>query len=776
MKKLKKKLNKLCFIAASVIVASCSSTKSVPENDFLYTGAKLNIEGDSLSKKEKENLKKVFSESLIPKPNKKFLGLRPKLYIYNSVGEPKKDKGFKYWLKNKVGEKPVLLSDVDIPFNLDLIENTGENLGYFNISARFDTIAKNKMASITYNVEPQTQYVIESVHFPSDSTLIGKEIAKLSDKSLLKIGKPFSLETIKKERERIDVSLKERGFYYFDPGNIIVQVDSTVTKHRVNLNVKVKNDTPELAKNQYTIDKIYIYSDYNLRRNRQRTARMAFEEDRFVPENNIFIIDPQMKFKSKIYDRALYFKSGDLYNRTNHNLTLNRLINLGTFKFVKNQFVLRDSLSNKFDVYYYLTPNDFKSLQLETMGKSNSASYVGGEAKFNWRHRNFFKAAELFTASLYTAIDFQVGGNKEAKNIYRIGSKFSLAWPRIIAPFPFHSSSAFVPRTRVELGYEFQNRTQLYRLHNFNASFGYLWKENALREHDLKIIDITYVTPDKIFDEYQTQMDDKNNPNAEALRRVVEKQLIFGPVYSYVYTNTMLPKKHTFYYKGTLDLSANLTGLIMGANAKKDSIKSVLGVPFSQYAKMEHDFRYYLKLDERSQVAMRFTGGLAYPYGNSEKMPFSKQFFVGGSNSVRAFRARTLGPGSYDPRDVTSKFFHDQAGDIKLEANVEYRTKIAGFVNGAVFVDAGNVWLLNEDKDKPGGKFSKEFLSEVAIGAGVGLRFDFSILILRTDFSIPIRVPYYEKGNRWSFNEIDFSDKRWRKDNLMLNIAIGYPF
>ena len=272
-------------------------------------------------------------------------------------------------------------------------------------------------------------------------------------------------------------------------------------------------------------------------------------------------------------------------------------------------------------------------------------------------------------------------------------------------------------------------------------------------------------------------MNDENNRNAEALKRVVEKQLIFGPVYSYTYTTTMFPRKHTFYYKGLLDLSANLTGLISGANAEKGDEKTILGVPYSQYLKMEHDFRYYLKLNDKSQIATRFIGGVAYPYGNSVHMPFSKQFFVGGSNSVRAFRARTLGPGSYDPRtEERSSYFHDQAGDIKLEANVEYRANLVSFLNVGVFVDAGNVWLFNEEESRPGGKISKDFLSEIAVGAGIGLRFDFNILVLRTDFAMPLRIPYLPKGDRWSFNEIDFSSKQWRRDNLMLNIAIGYPF
>lgn len=782
MNKLPQKLNKAIFAATALFLVGCSNTKFIPQGDYLFTGASINIINDSLPKSKKNELKNVLEESLTPKPNTSILGLRPKLWVYNRVSEPKKESGFKYWLKYKVGEKPVHLSDVDIPFNLNLIENTGENMGYFNITSSYDSLSKNKRVKISYNVSPRTQYVINKVTFPADSTILSKEINKTVEKTLLKANQPFNLNAIKAERERIDAALKENGFYYFDPDNIIVQVDTTAVKHMVNLNVKVKSNTPELARKQFTIDKIYIFSDYNLRNTRNRRGLVRADIDTVLWKENSYIIDPKQKFRPQIYNRALYFKSGDLYNRSNHNLTLSRLISLGTFKFVKNQFVLSDSLENKFNAYYYLTPHEFKSLQLETLGKSNSASYVGGEVNFNWRHRNFFKGAELFTATLYTAIDFQVGGDKDSNNIYRVGSKFSLSWPRIIAPFKFESSSAFVPRTKVELGYEFQNRTQLYTLHNFNASFGYLWKENALREHDLKLLEVTYISPEKISEKYRADMEE-TYPNSEeytaeakSLQRVVEKQLIFGPVYTYTFTNTMLPKKHTFYYKGLLDLSANLTGLISGANAKTDSLKTILGVPYSQYIKTEHDFRYYLKLDETSQIATRFIAGVAYPYGNSTQMPFSKQFFVGGSNSIRAFRARTLGPGSFDPRNSVSTFFHDQAGDIKLEANIEYRKKMVSFLNVAAFVDAGNVWLFNPEKGREGGDFSSDFLSEIAVGGGVGLRFDFSILILRLDLSIPLRIPYYPDGDRWTFNEINFKDKQWRRDNLMLNIAIGYPF
>src|SRR5690606_32807338 len=306
---------------------------------------------------------------------------------------------------------------------------------------------------------------------------------------------------------------------------------------------------------------------------------------------------------------------------------------------------------------------------------------------------------------------------------------------------------------------------------NFNASFGYVWKENARKEHDLKLLYITLVSPANVTPKYDSLAE-----KSSALRRVVEKQLIFGPIYTYTYTNTMLPKTNTIYYRGLLDLAGKLTGLFTGANAKKDKQKEIFDIPFSQYAKVENDFRFYHKFAEKTSFASRVIAGLAYPYGNSEHIPFSRQFFAGGSNSIRAFRARTLGPGSYDPRTQLDGVFFDQSGDIKLELNAEYRANLYKFLNVAVFADAGNIWLVNEDPERPGAKFSKDFLSEIAVGAGVGLRLDFSILILRLDLAMPLKVPYYEKGDRWTFDKINFGDSSWRKDNLILNIAIGYPF
>lgn len=762
------------FLFGFLFLFSCSGTKFLADDEFLYVGANIEVENDDLSRKERKNLTAELEDKLVPEPNSSFLGMRPRLFFYNITKEPEKDSGFRHWLKYRVGEEPVLLRDVDREFNREIIENYAQNKGFFNVRANYDTTTRNKKAKVEYTVFPGSRYYIQQVDFELDSSTIHKEIAALVDETLLHPEEAFDLDEIKAERERIDRGLKERGFYYFSADNIIVQADSTVSdQHKVDLNVKLKDDTPELAKQQFSIDKVIVFPNYNIEDVKLGKYGIPQHVDSLptYAYKDKFIIDHENKFKPKIFDRALYFKSGDLYNRENHNLSLSRLINLGVFKFVKNEFVISDSLNNKFDVYYMLTPREVQSLRLEVLGRTNSANYAGSEVNLNWTNRNIFRGAEHLKVSVFGSFDVQLGGPKDAKNIFRAGANAQLSVPRILAPFPFWSSSAFVPRTNFSIGYEFQNRTELYTLNNFNASFGYVWKENIKKEHELKVLDVTYVSPANITPKF-----DSLAANNIFLRRVVDKQLIFGPTYSFTYTNTMIPQKNSVYYRGMLDLAGNLTGLLTGANVREGNQKEIFNVPFSQYAKIENDVRYYHRFNEKNSFATRLIAGLAYPYGNSEFIPFSRQFFIGGSNSVRAFRARTLGPGSFDPRSQADGFYFDQSGDIKIELNAEYRMNVYNFINLGFFVDAGNIWLVNEDPERPGGKFSKEWLSELAVGAGLGLRLDFSLLILRLDLAMPLRIPYYEKGERWRFNHLDFGDSQWRRDNLILNIAIGYPF
>lgn len=757
------------FIALSLFfVFGCSNTKYLPEGELLYTGGSVTVKDSVIKKKDRKELEKQLEDLLRPKPNKQFLGLRPKLWIYNIAGQPKKEKGFRYWLRTKVGEPPVLFSKVDLDYNASVLRSFTENRGYFKTRVSADSTAKNKRATAEYTVVPKKQYIIKSVTFPDDSLAMSRIIGRSSRRSLLKVGKPYDLDIIKAERERIDARLKERGYFYFNPDYILAQVDSSKGDHEVKIKLVIKADAPPKALTAYKINKIIVYPNFAISKD-----SLKYKPEDVVQYKDFTIIDTANTFNPRVFDRTIYFKKGDLYNRKDHNLTLNRFVNLGTFSFVKNEFKPSDSLPKTLDSYYYLTLLPKKFIRVEVLGKTNSASYTGTELNVNWNNRNLFRGAELLTVSVFGGADFQLSGTNNGKNIYKVGTETSLTWPRFIVPF-FHveGSSEYVPRTKATVRYEYQNRTQLYSLNSFKASYGYMWKENVRKEHQLNIMDITYVSPNNVTQEYLDDID--KDPS---LGKVIEKQLIFGPTYTYTFTNTMQKrKKNTFYFSGEVDLAGNITGLVTGANVKKDNQKSIFDVPFSQYAKFRADFRHYLKLGKESQLASRIIVGAGIPYGNSNVLPTSKQFVVGGTNSIRAFRARSIGPGSYLNTETSNNYLPDQSGDLKLEFSTEYRAKLFSIVKGAAFIDAGNIWLMNKDPNKPGGEISKDFMKEIAVGAGVGLRFDVSFFILRTDLAFPLRKPYLPDGERWVIKDIDFGSGPWRKENLILNIAIGYPF
>ena len=348
----------------------------------------------------------------------------------------------------------------------------------------------------------------------------------------------------------------------------------------------------------------------------------------------------------------------------------------------------------------------------------------------------------------------------------------SLTWPKFLSPFRIPSYSAFTPRTKLSFGYEFQNRLRLYSLNTFNAAFTYIWKQSMRKEHEFSPLSISYVNAANVTEQYMDSV--ALDPT---LQKVIQRQLILGPTYSFTYSTASEPRVNTFYYKVTLGTAGTIPGLILKADAKKGEVKKLVGVEFSQYARMEHDFRHYLRLAANARLVSRIDIGVGMPYGNSTALPFIKQFFSGGANSIRAFRARSVGPGLYHPEVTDSKsFLPDQSGDMKLEMNMEYRAKIFSVIHGAVFVDAGNIWLMNRDPLKPGAEFSPQFFKQLAVGTGIGLRLDLSFLILRGDLAFPIRKPWFADGDRWVFDRISFGNGSWRKENLVFNLAIGYPF
>lgn len=596
-------------------------------------------------------------------------------------------------------------------------------------------------------------------------------MVKTSGKSLLKPGKPFNLDIIKAEHNRIDGYLKENGFYFFNPDFLITKTDSTIGKNQVNLYMDIERGTPVEGKKTYSIKDVFIYTQYSLNAPGSDTSKRnaAFYK-------GYYVIDRRSLYKPRLFEQAMQFNPGDKYNRTDHNLSLNRLINLGVFKFVKNRFEDVSEDSSRLNAYYYLTPLPRQSLRLELTGTRSSNS-IGSQLTLSWRNRNFFKGGELFTVRAIG--EFQIQYQYKGYNSYTAGLEAELNYPRYLIPFvKINTRSGFVPKTNILIAYEALIRNKLYTLNSFRGNFGYTWKESPQKEHQLNPISINYVQPWKVTDEYL----DSISTNI-TLQRAIERQFIIGSTYNYNYNQLINNSPvNGIYFNGNLDLSGNLAGLITGANYKAgDSIK-IFSNLFSQYFKVETDFRYYRKLGDNTVLANRIVAGFGYPYGNSNtrQLPFVKQFFVGGNNSIRAFRSRALGPGTYatPDRDNNQKrtFIPEQTGDIKLEFNTELRRKLFSIVHGAIFLDAGNIWLYYEDSNKVGAKFTRNFMKELAVGTGIGLRVDVSILVLRLDLAFPLRKPYLPDGNRWVIDQIDFTDSDWRKKNLVFNLAIGYPF
>jgi outer membrane protein insertion porin family len=749
---------------------SCSNLKYLPAGESLYTGAKVNVNTGSPSAKKAKTLKAELESLTRPRPNKKILGLRFKLWVYNIAGNPKKENSLRGKLKYKTGEPPVLLSDVNLEHNIQVLASNLQNQGFLQATVTGDTVVKNKKATAVYTAQTGAQYSIGQVLFEKDSSLLSRTIDSSATNTFLKPGQPYNLDVMKAERERIDAFLKEKGFYYFNPDYIYVSADTSIGNYKVNMGVNIKPTTPRVAKNTWRINEILIFTNYRLGANSTDTLK-----NNGTLYKGYRIVDRQKLYKPQLFDRTMLFNPGDLYKRSSHNLTLNRLITLGLFKFVKNRFEMTTVQDTpKLNTFYYLTPLPKKSLRVELNGSTKSNNLTGSQISIGWRNRNTFRGGELLSITGLGGFEVQYSGQYRGFNTYRAGLEANLSIPRFVVPFlNFNTRGGFVPKTNILLAYDLLNKQKLYTLNSFRASYGYIWKENVKKEHQLNPVSINYVQPVNVTDIYRAAID--TNPT---LQKAIDKQFILGSTYSYTYNPlTGTGPQSGLYFNGNIDLSGNIAGLVSGASLKNGKEVSLFGAAFSQYVKADVDLRYYVKTGKASVWANRVIAGVGYPYGNSSSLPFIKQFFIGGNNSIRAFRSRSLGPGIYlASKDTITRFFPDQSGDIKLELNTEYRMKLVSVVNGAIFADAGNIWLYNKDPQKPGAEFTKQFLNQLAVGAGVGLRADVSFLVLRLDLAFPLRKPYLPEGQRWVINQIDFGSSSWRKDNLVLNIAIGYPF
>lgn len=762
----------LTALAGILILQACNVKKFIPEDKLLYTGADLELESADPIENKKE-LKSGLEALITPKPNSKILGSRVGLYFHYKA--QKENPGFlNKFLNKRLGEEPVYLSDVD-PFQTEkLLKNRLENRGYFysRVSHSVNEKPEKKLASITYSaVVPENPYVLESYQMDNDSLEIYREIKETLDESLLEPGNKFNLNLLKAERERIDAALKRQGYYNFSPNFLIFEADTNqYDRKKFDLFLRLKEEVPEAGIKPYRVKDVNIYPKYIVGTDSLERDTIRYNERNYIQE--------EIFFKPKKLDPFVLLEEGEFYSPELSGKTSRRLTSLGVYKFVNIRYDEIDSLSTDSIGYLnaniYLSPMNKRAIRAELQAVTKSNNFAGPHLTLTYTNRNLFQGGEILNIMGKVGYEWQLSNQNDVGNSSTVlGLETALISPRMIFPFINIRSNWFeysIPKTKIDIGFEYLNRSRLFSLFSIRGNFGYIWKANRFITHELNPLSVDYSKLSKTTQEFEDILDE--NP---FLRSSFEQQFIAGLTYSFIY-NGMIDESeiHQFYLNSNLELAGNLLDLLSSGPTPRE----FLGMEFAQFYRIDADFRYHYNFSPGQTIATRLYGGIGTPYGNSEVLPFSRQFYSGGPYSVRAFQIRSLGPGSYSPEGLGVPYY-DRMGNIRLEANAEYRFPLYQILKGAIFVDAGNVWNTEsnyaeiEGEPTPqqellleNGVFEKDFLTELGIGAGVGLRIDIQNFVIRFDLAAPLHTPWLEEGERWDF----------RIDEPVFNFAVGYPF
>ncbi|REG89839.1 outer membrane protein assembly factor BamA [Winogradskyella sediminis] len=745
------------------MVYSCSITKYIPEDEKLYTGAKIEIEADS-TVQDTKNLKTELETVLRPEPNSKFLGMYLGLYYYYK--SQKENPGFiNRWLNKKIGEKPIYQSDVE-PFEVEeILRNRLENKGFFYSSASSTIVEGDTKASVNYNINVAQPYKMASYQLDSMPSPIHEEVAKEIKKSPFKIGSNFDLSHMKLERQRIDGILKKKGYYNFNSEFFTFEADTNqYDNKRFNLFLKLKAEVPQKATVPYQVRRINVFPNYDLQ-DSTHTSVERFKEKNYY-QDTLFI-------KPKYLDKYITLNENDIYDPLASKNTARRLSSIGAYKYVNIQYKELDSLLTDslgvLEANIYLSPLTKRAVRAELQAVTKSNNFTGPNLALTYSNRNLFKGGETLNISGNVGYETQFGsGDNAGLSSLELGLKSELIFPRVIFPYTFNEDffEYSIPKTKTSLGVDYLSRSKLYTLLSGSALFGYAWNANRYITYEFNPISVNYTQLLKTSTEFEAILD--NNPYLELS---FDQQFISGLTFSFTY-NEMVDSNdaNQFYLNTTIDVAGNSISLL-SKDQGADEPKTFLGLQYAQYAKADMDFRFHLNFGKnKSQtIATRLFAGYGMPYGNSEVIPYVKQYFSGGPYSVRAFSIRSLGPGTYNSDDYTDSdgTFFDQTGNIRLEANAEYRFPIFSFFKGAIFADAGNVWNSKTNPSFNGeDKFTSNFINELGMGTGVGLRIDVQGFVIRFDLAAPFHDPSLEEGDRWNF----------RIDDSVLNFAIGYSF
>ncbi|WP_291721537.1 BamA/TamA family outer membrane protein [Bernardetia sp.] len=784
----------LCLL---IFFSGCTGLSKITKENPLYTGGEIKWDKKEGDIPEEKRVKTEAEEVLAPEPNSKFLWMRPQLAFYNTF-YTEKEKGFKHWVMTKIGKPPVLLADINEERVSKLVLNRLYVNGHFQAETSSEVKQKGKKAEIVYTATVYQPYRLDSINFPKEPDPLGNVLNNAQKETLLKTNQPYNFSLLEQERERMNDYAKERGYFYFSNKFLIYKVDSTVGDRQMNVYMQVKDKMPDIARKPYRIRNVFLFPNYEMGMESLANPQKLTRVGKLEGDSTFYCMMDGCQFRPEILARSIFLEPDSLYSAQRHEQTLKQLMGLGALKFADIRYKPVDSVGNEgyLDAYIQMVPAKRKSFRAELDVVSKSNNFVGPGLNLSYRNKNAFRGAELLVVRLDGRFETQISGRTANENIeqpnqqnglysYEIGAGLEVYVPRFITPIKIpRLAQEYVPKTVYQGDIRLLNRVNYFRLLSSTAQFGYQWQETATKTHRFNPISINYV---RLMD--TTSLFNEAIGDNPLLQRSFQNQFILGGNYSFTYQsaagvdeNTRKNKNHIF-FNGNIDIGGNIAygiqSLLSSRKATGENPYTILSEPYAQYARADIDFRYYFNFNEEThhKIATRFIAGVGLPYANASVLPYTKQFFAGGANSIRAFQARSIGPGSYITKDSTSGLFYDQTGDMRLEANIEYRFPIYSVFKGAVFADAGNVWLVKEDPNREGGLFKpNDLLDDIAVGVGAGLRLDVTFFVLRFDVAFPLSKPWLPENERWVRKQINVRDRNWRRDNLVLNIAIGYPF
>lgn len=778
----------LCALAlvGLTLAPSCSIRRYQGADNILYTGIKsISIEGDKRSAHAQQAIAQAEAQ-LEHAPNNAIFGsstmrwpiplIGPWLYLRHSPS-----KGWPSSWLHRLGSRPVWVSDVSPTLRARVAEKLLAEQGYLAARAtsqlhhqRGDSLR----ARVAYSISLGELYRLDSVeHLPPFALGDSLEL-RHSDLSILRRGEPFALDKLSKDRTTLVDALREQGYYYFAPDYIRYEADTLASPGAVQLRTRLADGLVAGARNQWRIGRVRVRfldpDSYG-----QTLATDTLELQGGV----VALYSGKIPIRPRILNTRIRLRPDSLYRYRQESLTLKSLASIGTFTGTEIQYTPTtppDSLEagevGTMDMTILMRRDKPWDVSVGSRFMFKSTDFIGPGLSASLSRRNLFGGGETLSISASGSYEWQTGTNpfrdySLSLNSYNLSLDASLTVPTLLIPGRLGVFYDFPTTTTLKLAAQRMNRAGYYSLNSLSLSATYDFTPQTGHTHSFTPVSLSYNYLGNTSESFKTILE--QNPS---LGLSLMSQLI--PQMSYAYTrDKAVGSSHTnrLWYRLGLSQAGNLTKAILSlAGYSYGRTQSILKVPFAQFVKATGEVRYTYMINRYQRLALRLGLGAIYSYGNALRAPYMEQFFVGGANSIRAFTVRSIGPGAFRSTSSSAYTFMDHVGETKLEMNAEWRMKLAGSLEGALFVDAGNIWLLRRDADRPEAALSEvrslgRFLDQIAVGTGAGLRYDLTYLVVRLDVGIGLHLPYQTSRSGW-YNIPRFSDA------LGIHLAIGYPF